>query len=173
MVAKKAETHQFDAEIGKVLNLVINSLYTNKDIFLRELLSNASDACDKLRYALNTDDKLAKDLGEQELKITISLDENKKLLEISDTGIGMSKDELIQNLGTIAKSGTQHFLESLSDDAKKDSELIGQFGVGFYSSYMVADQVTVISNKAGSDKTYIWSSEGKGEFSIADRKSVV
>ena len=173
MVKNNIETHKFDAEIGKVLNLVINSLYTNKDIFIRELLSNASDACDKLRYELNINQELAKKLENHELKITISVDEKKKILTISDTGIGMSKDELINNLGTIAKSGTQNFIETLSDNEKKNNELIGQFGVGFYSSYMVADKVEVTSAKAGSSEAYIWTSEGKGEFTISESKDAI
>ncbi|MBT4879270.1 MAG: molecular chaperone HtpG [Alphaproteobacteria bacterium] len=168
MTTNKIETHKFDAEIGKVLNLVINSLYTNKDIFIRELLSNASDACDKLRYAQNTNPNLSKDAESSELKISIKINEKDKILEISDSGIGMSKEELLNNLGTIAKSGTQNFIENLSDNEKKNNELIGQFGVGFYSSYMVADKVTVISTKAESEQSYIWVSEGKGEFTIEE-----
>lgn len=173
MTKNNIETHKFDAEIGKVLNLVINSLYTNKDIFIRELLSNASDACDKLRYEQNINPDLAKKLENQELKISIKIDEKNKTLEINDTGIGMSREELLNNLGTIAKSGTQNFIENLSDNDKKSNELIGQFGVGFYSSYMVADKVEVTSAKAGSEETYIWSSEGKGEFTITESKEQV
>lgn len=172
MVAK-AETLKFDAEIGKVLNLVINSLYTNKDIFLRELLSNASDACDKLRYQLNQDEKLAENFKEHELKISIQIDEKQKQITISDSGIGMSRDELIKNLGTIAKSGTQAFINKLDEKEQKVSDLIGQFGVGFYSGFMVANKMTVISNKAGSKKTHIWSSKGSGEFAISEAEEQI
>lgn len=124
----KKETRKFDAEVGKILHLMIHSLYTNKDIFLRELVSNASDACDKLRYESSKDHDLA---GDSPLKITISTDEAAKTITVKDNGIGMSKEELIENLGTIAKSGTQSFLDHLTGDAKKDVLLIGQFGVGF------------------------------------------
>ena len=128
----KTETHAFGAEISKVLKLMIHSLYTNKDIFLRELISNASDACDKLRYQALSDQKLLGD--DSALKITLTADEKAQTLTIRDNGIGMSHEDLIANLGTIAKSGTGEFLEALTGDAKKDISLIGQFGVGFYSS---------------------------------------
>lgn len=160
----KAEKHEFSAEISKVLKLMIHSLYTNKDIFLRELISNASDACDKLRYqALSNDKLMGKDA---ELKISISANEGERTLTIRDNGIGMSRDDLMNNLGTIAKSGTGEFLEALSGDAAKDTSLIGQFGVGFYSSYMVADKVVVISRKAGEKQAHRWESEGEGEFTL-------
>ncbi len=161
----KKETRKFDAEVGKILHLMIHSLYTNKDIFLRELVSNASDACDKLRYESSKDHDLA---GDSPLKITISTDEAAKTITIKDNGIGMSKEELIENLGTIAKSGTQSFLDHLTGDAKKDVLLIGQFGVGFYSSFMVADEVTVTSRKAGSKEVWTWTSSGDGEFTIEE-----
>jgi molecular chaperone HtpG len=161
----KKETRKFDAEVGKILHLMIHSLYTNKDIFLRELVSNASDACDKLRYESSKDHDLACD---SPLKITISTDEAAKTITIKDNGIGMSKEELIENLGTIAKSGTQSFLDHLTGDAKKDVLLIGQFGVGFYSSFMVADEVTVTSRKAGSKEVWTWTSSGDGEFTIEE-----
>jgi len=157
------EIRKFDAEVGKVLNLMINSLYTNKDIFLRELISNASDACDKLRYDAISNPDLLKN---PDLKITITADEDNKKLTIADNGIGMTKQELIENLGTIARSGTQRYLEQLSGDASKDVGLIGQFGVGFYSSFMVAEEVTVRSRKAGEKETWVWCSRGEGEFSI-------
>lgn len=159
------ETKKFDAEVGKILHLMIHSLYTNKEIFLRELISNASDACDKLRYLSQQNSGLMKDGSD--LKIVVNVDKEKRNIIITDNGIGMSKEELAENLGTIARSGTQHFVESLSGDAKRDMPLIGQFGVGFYSAYMVADSVTVISKKAGSDKAYSWSSDGMGEYTIA------
>jgi molecular chaperone HtpG len=154
----------FDAEIGKILHLVIHSLYTNKDIFLRELVSNASDACDKLRYLSQTNPDLLKE--NSELKINISLDEAKRTITIKDNGIGMNKQDLIENLGTIARSGTQRFLEQLSSDKSQNMALIGQFGVGFYSAYMVADNVTVITRKAGEEQGWIWSSSGDSAFAI-------
>jgi len=144
---------------------MVHSLYENKDIFVRELISNASDACDKLRYEAVTKPEL---LGSDEFKITVEIDKPARLLKISDNGIGMNKESLIENLGTIAKSGTQKFMDNLTGDNKKDSQLIGQFGVGFYSAFMVADNVSVISTAAGSDKTYIWNSTGNGEFTIED-----
>lgn len=163
----KIETRKFDAEIGKVLNLMIHSLYTNKDIFLRELISNASDAFDKLKFEASKKDDL---LDNSELKITISADEDNRILTIRDNGIGMNKQELIENLGTIAKSGTQKFLEQLTGDNKKDVELIGQFGVGFYSGFMVAEEITVNSKKAQEDTAWIWKSKGDGEFTISELK---
>ncbi len=160
------ETKKFSAEIDKVLKLMIHSLYTNKDIFLRELISNASDACDKLRYISQTNgDIVSKD---PLMKISVEINSDAKKLIVSDNGIGMSMEELEENLGTIAKSGTQQFLSQLTGDSKKDTMLIGQFGVGFYSAYMVADYVEVISTKAGSDKTYIWASKGEGEYTIGE-----
>jgi molecular chaperone HtpG len=171
MSASKAELHNFSAEISKVLHLMIHSLYTNKDIFLRELISNASDACDKLRYDAITTPALLDE--NSALAITLSLDKTAKTLTITDTGIGMNRDELIANLGTIAKSGTQEFLSSLTGDTKKDLPLIGQFGVGFYSAFVVADKVTVISRKAGDAGGYVWESEGIGQFSLRDAENVV
>ncbi len=159
------ETKKFTAEVGKVLHLMIHSLYTNKDIFLRELVSNASDACDKLRYLSQTNSELIS-AEDTELKILLSVDKDARNVIIEDNGIGMSHDDLIENLGTIAKSGTQQFLEHLTGDSKKDSNLIGQFGVGFYSSFMVADSVTVISTKAGTNETNKWYSAGEGEYTI-------
>jgi molecular chaperone HtpG len=160
------ETRKFDAEIGKVLNLMIHSLYTNKEIFMRELISNASDACDKLRYLAISDSALIKD--DTNFKILVKVDKDKRVLTISDNGIGMSKQDLIENLGTIAKSGTQNFVQQITGDAKKDTSLIGQFGVGFYSVYMIADKVQVISRKAGEDLAYSWISDGLGEYSVED-----
>lgn len=160
------ETKKFDAEVGKVLNLMIHSLYTDKEIFMRELISNASDACDKLRYLGQIDNSLIE--GDADFKITIHTDKEAKLITIRDNGIGMNLDDLNENLGTIAKSGTQNFLEKLSGDSKKDSQLIGQFGVGFYASFMVADKIVVTSRKAGEDKSYTWTSDGQGEYTVSD-----
>jgi molecular chaperone HtpG len=162
---QNVETHQFGAETGKILQLMINSLYAHKDIFLRELISNASDACDKLRYEAITDDKIK---VADELKIQIIADQDSSTLTVSDNGIGMNKKELIQNLGTIASSGTQRFLDNASGDAKKDFKLIGQFGVGFYSAFMAADEVTVLSCKAGGKKTYKWQSKADGNYTIEE-----
>ena len=160
-------TNQYDfgVEVGKVLKLMINSLYTNKDVALRELISNASDACDKLRYLAVQNPDLLKD---QELKITISTDKNTKTLTICDNGIGMDKQDLIQNLGTIAKSGTENFLQSLTGDNKKDIQLIGQFGVGFYSAFMIANQVEVVSKKYDQKSSYKWQSHGSGSFTVEE-----
>lgn len=160
-----SKKHTFQTEINQLLDLMIHSLYSNKEIFLRELISNASDALDKLNYLTLSDDKL-KGL-KFDPSIQLSFDETKKTLTIEDNGIGMSEEELIANLGTIAKSGTKSFLSSLSGDKKKDSALIGQFGVGFYSAFMVADKVIVQSKKAGESKAFAWISDGKGEYEIS------
>ena len=161
------ENHNFEAETGKVLNIVINSLYSNKDIFLRELISNASDACDKRRYKSLTDKSFASTI---DLNININVDPKAKTLKISDNGIGMSKDELISSLGTIAKSGTKAFLEGITKQKNKDDNLslIGQFGVGFYSAFMVADKVEVISKGIGTKKSHHWSSDGQSSFTISE-----
>ena len=163
---KTEEKREFQAEVTKVLDLVINSLYSNKEIFLRELISNASDACDKLRYIALTETKLI-DPG-TELAITLSVDKKMKSITVSDNGIGMNHDELIENLGTIAKSGTTAFLEGLSGDKKKDADLIGQFGVGFYACFSVADKVEVVSRRAGENQAWLWSSEGAGSYTIVE-----
>ncbi len=160
--------HEFQTEVTQLLDLMIHSLYSNKEIFLRELISNASDALDKLNYLCISDDKF-KDLI-YEPKIEITVDKELKTLTLSDSGIGMSKDDLVKNLGTIAKSGTKSFVEKLSGDAKKDSSLIGQFGVGFYSAFMVASKVEVQSKKAGAKSANTWVSEGGGEYEIKDSK---
>jgi molecular chaperone HtpG len=160
------ETRKFDAEVGKILHLMIHSLYTNKDIFLRELFSNASDACDKLRYQALTKPELLSE--NSNLRVTIIPDEKAGTLTITDNGIGMNREELIDNLGTIARSGTQRFAELLTGDSKKDVQLIGQFGVGFYASFMVADKVIVISSKAGESEGYRWESDGTGEFTVSN-----
>ncbi|ALV24634.1 chaperone protein HtpG [Campylobacter iguaniorum] len=151
--------HEFQTEVNDLLNLMIHSLYSNKEIFLRELISNASDALDKLNYLCLTDEKY-KSINYTP-KISLSINKDAKTLTISDTGIGMDENDLINNLGTIARSGTKGFLSSMSGDAKKDSSLIGQFGVGFYSAFMVANKIDVISRKALSDKAYKWSSDAK------------
>jgi molecular chaperone HtpG len=165
MTAKNEEKLKFSAEISKVLQLMIHSLYTNRSIFLRELISNASDACDKLRYEALTHPGLAGD--NTEYKINLLIDKKNRILTLSDNGIGMSREEMVANLGTIAKSGTQEFVSKLTGDSKKDLPLIGQFGVGFYSSFMVADKVTVISTRAGTQESWQWESAGDGEFTIS------
>jgi molecular chaperone HtpG len=162
----QSKEYNFDVEVGKVLNLMINSLYTNKDVALRELVSNASDACDKLRYLAVQDSSILK--NDEELKISISVDKKNRQLIIQDNGLGMDEEDLRHNLGTIAKSGTENFVKSLTGDTKKDVQLIGQFGVGFYSAFMIADNVEVISKKYNSEKTYSWKSSGGGSFSIAE-----
>ncbi|HEG3834158.1 TPA: molecular chaperone HtpG [Campylobacter coli] len=156
---------QFQTEVNQLLQLMIHSLYSNKEIFLRELVSNSSDALDKLNFLSVSDDKY-KSL-KFEPRIDIKIDKDKKTLTISDNGIGMDKDDLINNLGTIAKSGTKSFLENLSGDAKKDSQLIGQFGVGFYSAFMVASKIEVLSKKALDDKAYLWISDAN-DYEIED-----
>jgi len=158
--------HQFQTEINQLLHLMIHSLYSDKDIFLRELISNGSDAMDKLQYLTVTDDAY-KNIAFNP-KIEISFDKEAKTLSISDAGIGMNEADLIEHLGTIAKSGTKSFLEKLSGDAKKDSNLIGQFGVGFYASFMVANKVEVLTKKAGEEKAFLWTSEGDGSFEISE-----
>ena len=167
----KTETREFQAEVAKLLDLVVHSLYSNREIFLRELISNASDACDKLRYAALTDSKLLED-GSSEFAIHLSVDKAAKTLTISDNGVGMSHDELIANLGTIAKSGTAEFLKAAGDKGKgKDVNLIGQFGVGFYSAFMVADKVDVVSRKASEKQGWVWSSDGKGAFTVGEAEN--
>jgi molecular chaperone HtpG len=165
--ANNAETRGFETEVNQLLDLMIHSLYSNKDIFLRELISNASDACDRLRFsAISNADLYEQDI---ELKIKISYDEEKRTVTIIDNGIGMTRDEVIDHIGTIAKSGTRSFLDSITGDEKNDARLIGQFGVGFYSSFIVAEQVTLRTRRAGeaADQGVEWISKGKGEYSIA------
>ena len=158
-----ATSHQFQAEVAKLLNLMVHSVYSDRDVFLRELISNAADALDKLRYEAIAQPQLLE--GAPDLHITITPDKDRKTLTIADTGIGMSEQELIDNLGTIAKSGTQAFVEQVK--AKQgDVHLIGQFGIGFYSGFIVASQVDVISRRAGSDTACMWSSDGSGSFTI-------
>jgi len=161
------EKLSFQAEVSKLLDLVVHSLYSNKEIFLRELISNASDACDKLRYAALTQPDLLAG-GVSEFRITLAADKEKRTLTIVDNGIGMNRGDLVDNLGTIASSGTAAFLNQMTGEAKKDMSLIGQFGVGFYSAFMVADTVEVITRKAGEDQGWRWTSDGKGEFTVAE-----
>ncbi len=160
------ETHAFQTEVNQLLKLMIHALYSNKEIFLRELVSNASDALDKLRFESVSNDALSE--GESELAIQVGFDKEARTVSIIDNGIGMTRDEVIANIGTIANSGTKKFLESLTGDQAKDSHLIGQFGVGFYSSFIVADKVTLTTRKAGDDKTEgtRWESAGEGEYSL-------
>src|SRR5512145_713146 len=160
------ETLGFQAEVKQLLHLMVHSLYSNKEIFLRELISNASDACDKLRFEAMSDQALFEDDGE--LKIRVSFDQAARTITVSDNGVGMSRDEVVVNLGTIAKSGTREFFESLTGDQAKDAHLIGQFGVGFYSSFIVADRVTVVTRRAGmgAEHGVRWESDGQGEYSL-------
>ena len=160
----ETETKTFAAETSRVLQLMIHALYTNRDIFLRELISNASDACDKLRYEAQSNAALLGDAPD--LSIHLTFDEKAKTLTITDTGIGMNREDLITHLGTIAKSGTSEFLNQLTGDASKDVNLIGQFGVGFYSAFMVADKVTVESRKAGEEASWTWESDGQGTYQV-------
>jgi len=167
----KSEKHAFQAEANRLLHIVIHSLYTNKEIFLRELLSNASDALDKLRFRRLTEHDLVPEDHEREVRIVP--DEERGVLTISDSGVGMTRDDLIRNLGTIAHSGTRAFLEAIEQGKETDLKLIGQFGVGFYSAFLVSDRVDVVTRPAGSEESYRWSSDGKGEFTVetADRDS--
>ncbi len=168
MTMKGQETRGFQSEVKQLLHLMIHSLYSNKEIFLRELISNASDAADKLRFrALSTPDLYE---GDGELRVRISVDKDNRTLTLSDNGIGMRRDEVIENLGTIAKSGTKAFLESMGSDQAKDSQLIGQFGVGFYSAFIVADKVTVRTRAAGAsaEEGVFWESAGEGDYTLAD-----
>jgi molecular chaperone HtpG len=161
---------QFQTEVSQLLQLIVHSLYSHPEIFLRELISNSSDALDKLRQLTLVGDtyKTLVGNGIDSPRIDLELDEEKKTLTISDTGIGMNEEDLVAHLGTIARSGTKNFLAQLSGDAKKDSNIIGQFGVGFYSVFMVADKVEVFSRKAGEDKTFKWTSDGKNGFEIEE-----
>lgn len=160
------EKFEFGVEIKKILKLMIHSLYTNRDVAVRELISNASDACDKLRYKATQDDKLLDE--DKELKVKIEIDKENRTLTIIDNGIGMDRAELISQLGTIAKSGTENFLKNLGSDDAKNVQLIGQFGVGFYSAFMIADKVAVISRKAGKKKVNRWESDGDGKYTVEE-----
>ncbi|BET95805.1 molecular chaperone HtpG [Xenorhabdus sp. TCT-1] len=168
MSMKDQETRGFQSEVKQLLQLMIHSLYSNKEIFLRELISNASDAADKLRFRALSAPELYENDGE--LRVRLALDKEQKTITISDNGIGMSRDEVIDNLGTIAKSGTKAFLESIGSDQAKDSQLIGQFGVGFYSAFIVADKVTVRTRAAGvpAEQGVFWESTGEGDYTVAD-----
>jgi len=158
------ETRTFQAEVSRLLDIVAHSLYSEKEIFLRELISNASDACDRLRYAAITEPGLIE--GDSDYRVILTPVKSSKTLTVADNGIGMNHDELVENLGTIARSGTAAFMKELSGDERKDMSLIGQFGVGFYSAFMVADRVEVLSRKAGEEQGWRWESDGKGEFTI-------
>ena len=164
----KQETFTFQAEVSKLLDIVAHSLYSQKEIFLRELISNASDACDKLRYQALTNQKLAG--GDTDYRITLSIDKKARTITVSDNGIGMARDELSGTLGTIARSGTQAFLDNIKSAKTKDEkagvDLIGQFGVGFYSAFMVAEKIEVKTLKAGEKQASNWTSDGQGEFTI-------
>ena len=167
----QAETHDFQAETARLLDMMIHSLYTNKEIFLRELVSNASDALDKVRFeALTNQDLLGDDT---ELQIRLETDPEARTLTVSDNGIGMTREEVIQNIGTIAKSGTRELLEKLKDSGASDqpADLIGQFGVGFYSAFMVADLVTLITRHAGEDSATQWQSSGDGQYTLQELDS--
>lgn len=168
MTMKGQETRGFQSEVKQLLHLMIHSLYSNKEIFLRELISNASDAADKLRFRALSDANLYE--GDGELRVRVSFNKDNRTLTIADNGIGMTRDEVIDHLGTIAKSGTKAFLESMGSDQAKDSQLIGQFGVGFYSAFIVADKVTVRTRAAGAsaEQGVFWESEGAGEYTVAD-----
>lgn len=163
-----SQTHEFQTEVQQLLHLMIHSLYSDKEIFLRELISNASDACDKLRFSALTDNSLLED--QQELAITLDIDKENRTLTITDNGIGMTRDEVIENIGTIARSGTKNFLNQLTGDESKDTNLIGQFGVGFYSVFMVADKVTLTTRAAGQpvNSAVKWVSDGSGSYTIDD-----
>ena len=158
------ETRSFQAEVSRLLEIVAHSLYSEKEIFLRELISNASDACDRLRYAALTEPALTD--GDTGYRVVLTPDKADRTLTVADNGIGMNREELIENLGTIARSGTAAFVNQLSGDARKDMSLVGQFGVGFYSAFMVAEKVEVLSRKAGESAGWRWVSDGKGEFTI-------
>src|SRR5690606_1968279 len=160
----RAETRAFEAEVAQVLHLVTHSLYSHKEIFLRELISNASDACDKLRFESIANPGLLS--GEAELRIDVSWDKDARTITIRDTGIGMSRDEVVANIGSIASSGTRRFLEAMGSEQRADARLIGQFGVGFYSAFVVADRVTVFTRRAGAaaEDGVKWESDGHGEY---------
>ena len=162
----EVEKHGFQTEVNQLLKLMIHSLYSEKEIFLRELISNASDACDKLRYESLTNPDLIN--ADSELAVHVNFDEKKKTITIKDNGIGMTHDDVIDNIGTIARSGTKHFLDSMTGEKSKDAQLIGQFGVGFYSVFMVAEKVTLATRKAGTEtkEGVIWSSDGQGEYTL-------
>src|SRR6188768_4017246 len=156
----------FQAEVSQLLHLMIHSLYGNKEIFLRELISNGSDACDKLRFEAISDSTLNED--DRDLKIRVTYDKPARTITVSDNGIGMSRQEVVDHIGTIAKSGTREFFQTLTSDAAKDAPLIGQFGVGFYASFIVADRVTLLTRRAGlsAEHGVRWESTGEGSYTI-------
>ena len=163
---RPVESHVFEADVARLLHMMVHSVYSDKDVFLRELVSNAADACEKLRYEAIGDPSLL--AGGSENRITVTLDEDAGRLVIEDNGIGMSREELIEALGTIARSGTRAFMERIeAAKAGEGAQLIGQFGVGFYSCFMVADRVDVVSRRAGSHEAWLWSSDGKGSYSVS------
>ena len=166
------ETRSFQTEVNQLLQLMIHSLYSNKEIFLRELISNASDACDRLRFAALTDEQLLE--NSNELSVTINFNEKDRTISVRDNGIGMARAEVVDNIGTIARSGTRQFLDSLSGDQSADASLIGQFGVGFYSVFLVAEKVELLTRKAGqeSETGVRWVSDGSGEYTIENTNRV-
>jgi molecular chaperone HtpG len=160
------ESHTFEADVAKLLHLMVHSVYSDKDVFLRELISNAADACEKLRYEAISNPSLLSD--DPKARITLLIDAPNRRLTIQDNGIGMSRDEMVEALGTIARSGTKAFMDRIqAAQEEKGAQLIGQFGVGFYSAFMVADRVDVVSRRAGSDEATLWSSDGKGSYTVA------
>ena len=170
LAEKAQENMDFGADVSRLLEIVTHALYSNRDVFLRELVSNAADACDRLRYdAIQTPD-LAKD--HSGFDIRIGVEPTERLLTVSDTGIGMSRDEMVEHLGTIAKSGTRALMEQLKQQGSTGApNLIGQFGVGFYSAFMAADKVSVISQRAGSDEVWVWESDGLSGFTIREAEA--
>ncbi len=160
------ERRAFQAEVGRILDLMVHSVYSDKEIFLRELISNAADACDRLRYRAIAEPDLLD--GDAEFRIRIEVDKDARTITVADNGEGMGRDELVENLGTIARSGTAAFAERLTGDAKNDVALIGQFGVGFYSAFMVAERVSVVSRAAGAEEAFAWESDGRGEFTVSE-----
>src|SRR3954449_2001980 len=161
----KTESRPFEADVSRLLHLMVHSVYSDKDVFLRELISNAADACERLRYESINNQALLGD--DPKPRVALALDADGNRLTVEDNGIGMSRDEMIEALGTIARSGTKAFMERIeSTQNAEGATLIGQFGVGFYSAFMVADRVDVISRRAGSDEAWQWSSDGKGTFTI-------
>ncbi|MGI9372794.1 MAG: molecular chaperone HtpG, partial [Hyphomicrobiales bacterium] len=164
-MAAAAQTHEFQAEVAKLLHLMVHSVYSEREVFLRELISNGADACDKLRYEAITQPELLS--GDPDLQISITFDEKASTLTVADNGVGMNHDELVSNLGTIARSGTKAFMESAKDDENDENvNLIGQFGVGFYSAFMVASKVNVYARRAGDEQGWVWTSDGTGKFTI-------
>ncbi|HVW55206.1 MAG TPA: ATP-binding protein, partial [Rhizobiaceae bacterium] len=160
-----AETKTFEADVARLLHLMVHSVYSDRDVFLRELISNAADACEKLRYEAISQPELFGD--DPQPRITITADRDKRQLSVEDNGIGMSRDEMVEALGTIARSGTRAFMESMEAGKTADgTQLIGQFGIGFYSAFMVADRVDVTSRRAGGEEAWRWSSDGKGAYEI-------